>query len=145
MKNLILLTLFSFSSHANEIYFQGPCSSTAFLAEKVPGEGLTVGDITVKTLENHSIDYIGSPSGINSILGTPVGDNAIEVVSDTEMRAYGWCFEVDGFQPASMPDQIILKESETIRWFFAYSTYDAGDWKDYCTPSYQLRPKFLCP
>lgn len=144
MKILILMLLFSLSSFAGEIYFQGPCEETPFLKGENTGAGLTAGDLTIELLESSGTEYIGSIGGINSILGTPVGTEAIEVLSDTHMRAYGWCYEVDGFQPAAMPDQIELKGTEDIRWFFAYSTYEAGVWKDYCTPSYTLKSPFIC-
>ena len=144
MKILSLVLLFSFSSFANEVYFQGPCEEKPFLKGEVTGAGLTAGDITVELLEKSGTEYIGSVGGINSVIGTPTGTEAIEVVSNTHMRAYGWCYEIDGFQPAAMPDQIELKGTEQVRWFFAYSTYKAGVWMDYCTPSYELKSPFLC-
>lgn len=143
MKILILSALISYSSLASEIIFQGPCEEKPFLKSEIIGQ--TVGSATILVLESNNIEYIGSEAGINSILATPTGTEAIEVVSDTKMRAYGWCFEVDGFQPAAMPDQISLNGTEQVRWFFAYSTYDSGVWKDYCTPSYSLKSPFICP
>lgn len=128
---------------ANEIYFQGPCEEKPFLVHQATA--INAGELTIKALEQNSIEFVGSVGGINSILGTPVGMEAIEVISDTKMRAYGWCFEIDGFQPAAMPDEISLNGTEQVRWFFAYSTYDSGVWKDYCTPSYSLKSSFICP
>lgn len=141
---IILLFFVSFSLYSAELTFQGPCDETPFLEGEVTGAGLTAGDITVDFLNLSGTEYIGSRGGINSIQGTPVGMEAIEVVSDTHMRAYGWCYEIDGVQPAEMPDQIKLKGPEHVRWFFAYSTYEDGVWKDYCTPSYQLKSPFIC-
>lgn len=127
MKTLILILLFSLPSFAAEVYFQGPCEEKPFLRGEMTGAGLTAGDITVELLEESKTEYIGSTGGINSILGSPVDTEAIEVLSDTKMRAYGWCFEVDGFQPAAMPDQIKLVGTEQVRWFFAFSTYEDGE------------------
>ncbi len=147
MKIALLISLFilSTSSFSAEVYFQGPCSEESFLSAKNSGENLTAGDITISALEDSKTEYIGSVGGLNSIIGTPVGMEAIEVISDTKMRAYGWCYEIDGFQPAAMPDEIILQGSEVVRWFFAYSTYEAGQWMDYCVPSYELKSPFICP
>ena len=144
MKTLSLLLLLSSSLYASEVYFQGPCQEEPFLKGEVTGSGITAGAATIVLLNRSQIEYVGSDAGINSIAETPVGRGAIEVVSDTHLRAYGWCYEVDGFQPAAMPDQIVLKGDEVIRWFFAYSSYRDGQWMDYCTPSYQIRPSFLC-
>jgi hypothetical protein len=147
MKIALILSFlfFNTSLFAAEVYFQGPCSEVSFLSAKISGGNLTAGDITILALEDSKTEYVGSTGGINSVLGTPVGKEAIEVISKTKMRAYGWCYEIDGFQPAAMPDQIVLKGDEIVRWFFAYSTYEDGIWKDYCTPSYELRSPFICP
>jgi hypothetical protein len=147
MKTALTLSILLLSSSlfSAEVYFQGPCSIDSFLSAKISGENLTAGDITISALEDSKTEYIGSVGGINSVIGTPVGTDAIEVVSDTKMRAYGWCYEIDGFQPAAMPDQIVLNGDEVVRWFFAYSTYENGTWKDYCTPSYELKSPYICP
>lgn len=144
MKILNLILLLSSTLQASEVYFQGPCHEEPFLKGEVAGVGINAGEATIRLLDQSKTDYLGSVGGINSIAGTPTGDGAIEVVSDTHLRAYGWCYEVDGFQPAAMPDQIELKGNEVIRWYFAYSSYRDGQWTDYCTPSYQLKPNFLC-
>lgn len=144
MKITIITFLISLSSFSGEVYFQGPCDETPFLKGENTGAGISAGALTIQALENSGTEFVGSEGGINSILGTPVGMEAIEVISDSKMRAYGWCYEIDGFQPAAMPDEIELTGTEQVRWFFAYSTYEAGVWKDYCTPSYSLKSPFIC-
>ncbi|MFT6068315.1 MAG: hypothetical protein ACJAT2_000082 [Bacteriovoracaceae bacterium] len=141
----ISILLLSSSLFSAEVYFQGPCDKESFLSAKVSGENLTAGGITISALEDSKTEYIGSEGGLNSVIGTPIGMEAIEVISNTKMRAYGWCYEIDGFQPAAMPDEIVLEGDEVIRWFFAYSTYEDGNWKDYCVPSYELKSPFICP
>ncbi|RZJ25676.1 MAG: DUF4430 domain-containing protein, partial [Flavobacterium sp.] len=56
----------------------------------------SLGFLTEFLLNKGQIPYTGDKSGIASIAGSPVGDDAIEVLSDSKLRAYGWCVEVDG-------------------------------------------------
>jgi hypothetical protein len=81
---------------------------------------------------------------MSSILNTPTGDDSLEVISNSEMRAYGWCYEVNGAQPAVMPDKAILKGGEHVRWFYAFSHYVAGKWVSVCEPAYTVQPAALC-
>jgi hypothetical protein len=104
-----------------------------------------VGSLTVSVLNDHDIPFVGSESGINSIFGTPTGDAAIEVIDDRSMRAYGWCYSVDGVVPDVMPDAYELTGTEaSIAWFFAYSSYEDGAWRRYCVPTHVERPAFVC-
>jgi hypothetical protein len=128
----------------------GPCDAKPILQvpfQNGPGEKSTntLGDITVSLLQKHQVPFQGDRSGIKSILNSPVGDDAIEVLSNSELRAYGWCVSVNGQQPAEMPDTVILKGSQNqVIWFYAYSRYDRGVWKDYCTPSFKLKTLPVC-
>ena len=97
----------------------------------------SVGATTIRVLDENKIPYVGNEDGINSLLGTPTGDAAIVVVSADTMRVYGWCYEVDGIQPNVMPGEFYFPtQASTLRWFFAYSLYEKGEWKDYCTPAH---------
>lgn len=122
----------------------GACSAAALHQGEVEARGQSVGRVTVAFLEARNLPYLGAEEGLNSILGTPVGDAAIEVVGDDEMRAYGWCYEVDGRQPDVMPHEVKLQGSERVRWFYAFSHYKGGEWITYCTPAHTVRPKNLC-
>ena len=43
------------------------------------------------------------------------------------------------------PDQVIIdKQVKSIYWFYAYSLYDSGEWKDYCTPSWKVHSLNYC-
>lgn len=99
----------------------------------------STGEITLEILEGNHIPFVGNEAGINSILGTPTGDAAIVIVSDDTMRAYGWCFEVDGKQPDVMPDKFFIPtQASRLKWFFAFSLYEKGEWKSFCTPAHTL-------
>lgn len=97
----------------------------------------SLGEVTVKILEDNKIPYIGNEAGILSILGTPTGDDAIVIVDGDTMRVYGWCNEVDGIQPSLMPDKFFFASQEAkLRWFFAFIVNDKGKWQECCTPAY---------
>jgi hypothetical protein len=92
------------------------------------------------------IPYLGTESGFNSILGTPTGDGAIEILSDTKMRAYGWCYSVNGVKPDVIPQDYFFKtQDDELVWFYGYSTYDDGEWVDYCVPSFTVKASQFCP
>ena len=98
----------------------------------------SVGRVSIEVLNEKRIPYIGNEAGLNSILGTPTGDALMVILNDDQMLAYGWCFDIDGIQPDLMPDKVYFKSQESrLRWFFAYTFYDKGVWKDFCTPAYQ--------
>jgi hypothetical protein len=96
-------------------------------------------------MDQNKIPYQGSERGFNSIYNTPVGDAAIEVISDTEMRAYGWCYFVDGTEPGIFADEIVLVNSiNKIEWVFSFAHYKNGKWIAMCEPAYSITPDFLC-
>lgn len=103
-----------------------------------------MGKITVELLEQNKIPYIGSELGFNSILNTPVDREAIEFPSPGEIRAYGWCYELNGAQPEGMPNEVAVNEGDHLRWFHAFGLYQGGKWVSYCTPAHTVRPKNIC-
>lgn len=105
----------------------------------------SLGKNTVNVLDHHQIPYLGNEIGLNSILGTPTGEEAIEILSDQKMRAYGLCFSIDGIIPDVLAGNTLLPhQNSKIVWFFAYSTYDNGEWTDYCVPAYTIRSAQFC-
>lgn len=97
----------------------------------------SVGKVTVSILEQQKISYIGNEAGMNSILGTPTGEDAMVIVNDDTMRVYGWCYEVDGMQPDVMPDEFYFPaQASNLRWFYAFSLYEKGEWRGYCLPAH---------
>lgn len=97
----------------------------------------SVGYHTVQILEANQIPYIGIENGIHSILNTPTGEKSMVIESNERMRVYGWCYHVDGIEPGEMPDKVYFKtQNSKLKWFFAYTVYDKGNWIDFCTPAY---------
>lgn len=148
---LVIVTLlmnFAFTAKAVEVEVVGPCKMEPQLNSLVDlkeNESVTLGDLTVKVLNANGIPFLGSAQGIAQIFDSPMGKDAIETLSSTQMRAYGWCVHVDNDEPADMPDQVIITAAvKKILWFYAYSFYDNGVWKDYCTPSWKVHSLNYC-
>ena len=88
---------------------------------------------------------MGSEEGLSSVFSTPVGKDAIEIISEDEMRAYGWCFSVDGIAPEVFPHEIrITPQTRSIVWHFGFARFYKGEWFTQCTPAYSVKPDFLC-
>lgn len=145
MKTLLLALLLSTQSHAIELKFIGPCEKEFILKIDVTEEYANVGELTVATLAKFNIPHQGTAEGLASAFETPVGDDAVEVVSSEEIRAYGWCFSVDGMSPEAYPHEIaITPDTKQITWHFGFARFFRGEWVTQCTPSHTVKPAFLC-
>ena len=77
--------------------------------------------------------YEGSEMGVKSINGL---GSALEVLSDTEMNAYGWCYRVDGKVIDLLAGQCLLTGNESsIEWYYAYAHLNRNDWTAMCVPA----------
>lgn len=122
----------------------GPCSQKPLHRLNLL-EGLTVGEATVKTLSARRIPFQGNDRAINTIVNIPTQDQTLEILSNSDMRAYGWCFDVDGEIPEEYADQIPLHEGmKKIRWFHGYAEMKGGQWVSQCQETAKLKPTFLC-
>ncbi|MEM7647497.1 MAG: hypothetical protein AAF203_11345 [Pseudomonadota bacterium] len=127
----ILLSLFVFSG---EVRVVDPCSQNLLFREPI-GEiqGLDVGTLSVNVFDAYGVPYIGNNMGIHSIYETPTGEDALEILSKSEMRAYGWCYSVDGIEPEVLPNQYLIPDDESVVvWFFGFAHYQAGEWVSQC-------------
>lgn len=149
IKSLLVFTLFLTVSHnAHAVYFTviGACSekpvhSGSFKTDLED----SVGKISMDIFDFNKIPYVGTEHGMNSIINSPVGLDAMEVISDSKMRAYGWCFSVNGVIPDVLASETYFsKQNDVLNWFYAYSTYDQGVWTDYCVPAYKIKSPQFC-
>ena len=70
------------------VEFIGPCSERPLLSTTLEArESSNLGQVTIETLEKYKIQYQGSEAGLHSAFGSPIGVDAIEVVSNNEMRS----------------------------------------------------------
>lgn len=144
MKTFLLLTLVSFSAFAVEMKFVGPCEKDFIMKTEMPDDFANVGEVTIAALTKFNIPFKGTAEGLATAFDTPVGKDALEVVSPTEIRAYGWCFAVDGVAPDVYPNEIPLAGVKQITWTFGFARSVNGQWITQCTPSWSVRPDFLC-
>lgn len=123
----------------------GACSPKPLLSKRVQTEAVSVGEVSIEVLNKWSVPYLGTERGFNSMYNYPNGNDTLEIISNTEMRSYGWCFEVDGKIPESYPDEVYLDQSmSSIKWFYGFAHYKNGQWVSQCEPAYKQKPKFIC-
>ena len=146
MRSLIFLTfLFTVSASAVTVEFVGPCDSNPFLTMTLRARDFrSVGELTVAALDKSKTPYLGTESGLNHISNSPIGLEAMETVSETEMMAYGWCYEVDGVLREEYPNEASLDGVKKIRWFYGYAHYRSGVWIAQCLESHKRRSPFIC-
>ncbi len=104
-------------------------------SELSPGSvGAITHAILVRSLaQGYVQQYQGSDSGVLSINGL---GSALEVLSDTQMNAYGWCYRIDGKLPGIYANQYQLTGEETqIEWFYGYAHLEEKDWTSMCVPA----------
>lgn len=145
---LVFLSLiFSTAIYAQSLEIVGPCSSEptdSYVSEDF--SPMSLGAFTLEGLDALGLSYQGNERGLNSIEGSVIGMDALEVLSDTEMRAYGWCFSINGEVPEIYADEIPLTSSaDHVVWFFAFAHYQGGDWVAQCVPAHIVKPAKLCP
>lgn len=149
MKKLLLLVSLLFITKAFSVEFTitSVCEDKFSLKKEIQIESKTnIGELTLKVLNENKIPHIGSLSGINTMFNTPVDLDSYEIISDVEMKVYGWCYEVNGVQPDIIMSQYQLNKNSqvSINWFFGYAHYLNDEWITYCSPVYIEKNEFIC-
>lgn len=149
MKLLITSLLLSFSTNLMAIRFEimNICKPEAFIQKDLELDGPDyLSTITIDFLNKNNIPFLGNETGIQTMLETPMGNQALEIISDTVMRSYGWCYEVDYKIPDVLMSEVFIKPKHTehIRWFYGYAEYNAGTWINYCVPVFENPTPFIC-
>lgn len=148
-KYLVLAMIFGSLQQASALTWKvfGPCSETPVFEGSFEADlNKSVGDISIQIFEANKVPYVGVSAGFNSINNSPLGLDAVEVVADNEMRAYGWCYVLNGKIPKVMPDKIKPQsQKDSLFWFYGYSTNKNNQWQDdYCTPGYEIKADQFC-
>lgn len=128
------------------VEIKNPCGGPPWLLTQHKLEDpKSVGALTLEIFDQAQINYLGSELGINSINNTPTGSDALEVISDRQMRAYGWCYAIDNEVSGGLAhEQMIDNNQSHLVWFFGFAYYLDGDWVTMCEPTAESRPKFIC-
>lgn len=124
----------------------GPCSKKPIASGKFKANlSDSVGKITVDILHEQKIDFEGNEAAIASIQGSAIGEAAIEKLSETKFRTYGWCYTINGERPKLTPARIQFNsQSDELAWFYAYSTSKNKKWTEYCQPAYKIKAAQFC-
>lgn len=149
MKYLIYLALlvFNINSFAFEFTVTDTCENKYVLSENIEILNSTnAGELTLYMFDHYEVPYTGNIDSITSILGTITGLDSYEVISDREMKVYGWCYEIDGVQPDKLMSEVTIDPTvhKSMNWFYGYAHYLDGEWISYCTPVYLEKNKFIC-
>lgn len=144
--SLALLALMNKPSFAATFEIYGPCSDRPLFSQEINlAKFQTIGDVTVYLLEKNRIPYKGNEKGINQIFNSPLGLDAIEVLSDTKMNSYGWCYTVDDEISMNYADEFYTNSSiKKVKWFYAYSELVKDQWISMCKPSHLRKPEQFC-
>ncbi len=133
---VLAITVFATSqAHAVSLEFRGK-PGQVWKVELPLQATDTVGSLTIRALDQFKAQgkiqkYNGYESGLVSV--NDMG-NDTEVISDTVMKAYGWCFHLNGVESNKMPDQVRpARNTDKVLWYWAYAYYDR-EWKQMCVP-----------
>lgn len=134
MLKIFLAVLFSFSSvQAVTLKVIGKNGEVLFSGESESSLPKTVGQVSVDFFKQNQIPFVGDIDGIVSIHGL---GSELDVISDTDMKAYGWCYSVNGTVPEDFVHKVnILDQKTELIWFYAYAYYKAGEWISQCVPA----------
>ncbi len=121
---------------SGELLIEHPCQSKSILQSTFTSMASdeSVFSLTKSELSKNKIDSVLASNGVISILGYIPPEKSVEVIGPTKMRAYGWCYSINGLIPDEMPDQILLSSNDSIKWFLSFSTFENNQWIDYCVP-----------
>ena len=133
MKNfnvLLLLLGFAISAQALSFKITGKNQELLFNEELSPNLPSSLGQVSLDLFNQRQIPYQGGVFGFSKIF--EIGQH-IEVISNQEMKAYGWCFSVDGVAPDTMADETLLENPDSqIHWFYGYAHFKDGEWIAQC-------------
>ncbi len=144
MKYIIPLFFISVS-FAQTISLKHPCNGKTILKNKISSNylGLSLGKVTVDFLDENKIKFNGSEQGISAISNSPRGDDAIVVIDDENLLAFGWCYSVNGVVPDKYADKIpFTSEIINLVWFYGSSRNKKNKWVNMCKLASKLPPKF---
>ncbi len=148
LSSLVILAALTLASPLYAVQFAvtGACSERPLIQGDFKTDlEESVGKISLEIFDFYNVPYQGTAHGLNSIFNSATGLDAMEVLSETKMRAYGWCFSVNGVVPDVLASETFFsKQNDYLHWFYAYSTYDQGVWTDYCVPAHTIKSQQFC-
>jgi hypothetical protein len=134
----LVAALSAVSSFAVEITVQG-INGQKILRKNLRKADLSksVGELTVEVLEKKygkdSEEFEADVVSVTEIAGLRTKS---ERYSDGSVRAFGWCYTVNGSAPDAMADEVRLSaQSDRILWYYGSMTYSpTTGWENECRP-----------
>lgn len=144
----LIFILYSLGTHAAQLSITGPCSSFPIYKTPITKTG-TLEVLTIDTLtkadQPHKTNEGSLVEMFNLEFSGAIETNAQDpALSTTQMRFYGWCYEVNGQLLPIMASDYEVQALDKINWFYGYSLYDTGQWGEMCQKAYLINPPFLC-
>lgn len=142
-----LLFIYFYQVFALDMTIEHPCNPQQSLKDiiSIQDKNISVGEITTRYLISKKISYSGNERGINSIFDTPTGDDALYLINDGELYAFGWCYSVNEITPELFPDSFIVKQNDQIHWWFGVAHYSYGEWVSQCRKLSHNQRALICP
>jgi len=134
-------------THAVIVEVSEVCSPKAYLKEDIQiFTATTVGHLSKYVFEKFKVPFIGDEFSFQSILHTPVNAEAIQRISHSKIRIYGWCFEVNNIMPEAPVHTYIISANKNthLRWYFGYAERVNHNWTEYCKPAFEATDEFIC-
>ncbi|MCB0420806.1 MAG: hypothetical protein KDD61_07410 [Bdellovibrionales bacterium] len=142
---LICITFLNLKGYSLEVQILHPCHFQTLAHQYYSTtQVMTVGQITLQLLSQQSFSYVANEAAVHRILNSPIGNEALDIVNDHTMRAYGWCYLVNGVYSEDFPSQKIVGPYDTITWYFGFALYDKGQWVRQCAPAHEAPPLAFC-
>lgn len=134
-----ILSILLFFSHSATVEVLDPCTGEIRFSKAVDKTvGMNVGQVTMKVLVDTKVLHQATENAVISIFETPAGSDAFVVLNKQEMRAYGWCYTLNGQELAVYPNEaVIANESDHIQWFYGFAFYQSGEWKTMCEKAWK--------
>lgn len=132
---ITFLALLISQSFAQTLSIQAPCSEDFIWSQNLRELPQNLGQATLLSLKSSGLQFLGTERGINQIDQSPIGLEAMEVVSANEIYSYGWCYSVNGTVQEVYPHEISLRETDQVMWFYGFAHFKNGEWLSQCENS----------
>lgn len=125
--------------YAVSLSVRGEAGDTILHTNRDRGNSATVGNFTIAVFQEAvavgKLKFEGDEDSIVSINGIT---NDMRSPAPGILRAYGWCFSLDGVVPATMPGDTKLESNAAkIEWFYGYMVFQDNIWSEVCVPGWE--------
>lgn len=128
----LFIVLVSLNAYALTFKVIGKNSEVLFSSTTEVSLPQTVGQISVENFNKNQIPFVGDIDGIVNIYRI---ESELDLISDTDMKAYGWCYSINGIVPEDFVHKVNVTAQETeLVWFYGYAYYKSGEWVSQCVP-----------